>query len=105
MQSVEGLINQRVEDMWPGIITFKTQRRTAIALKMQKFAVCERSKFTIIRCFGQSLSVDHSVLPAAIGMIIPGWAAILLMAHIPPWVISGNMVPLAGSGDLRMARI
>jgi hypothetical protein len=72
MQSAAGLIAFTVEDMWPGIITGKTQRRTAMALKVEMFAACERSKFTIIRFFGQSLSADHNVLAAAFGMIIRG---------------------------------
>ena len=81
--------------MWPGIITGKTQRRTATALKVGLCAACEPSKFIIIRFFGQSLLADHSVPAAAFGMIIPGWVEILLMAHIPPCLITGNMVPLA----------
>ena len=43
-QSVEGLIASTVEDMWPGIITGKTQRRTAMAQKVGPCAACVPSR-------------------------------------------------------------
>ena len=71
-QSAAGLIASAVEDMWPDIITGKTQRRTATALKVGPCAACVLSRFTTIRFFGQSLLADHSVPAAAFGMITLG---------------------------------
>ena len=72
-----------MEDTWPDIITGKTQRRTATALKVGLCAACAPSRFTATRFFGQSLLADHSVPAAAFGMIILGWVEILRMATIP----------------------
>ena len=97
-QSVAGLIASTVEDMWPGIITGKTQRRTATALKVGLCAACVLSRFITIRFFGQSLLADHSVPAAAFGMIILGWVEIPRMAIIPACLITGNMA--AAGNDL-----
>ena len=95
-QSVAGLIAPAVEDMWPGIITGKTQRPNGHGT--EGWAVRGMRcypEFITIRFFGQSLLVGHSVPAAASGMITLGWVEIQPVATTPPCLITGNMVPLA----------